>query len=80
MKRTKALQFGRPGFELGFFVFVFCFFVFLPFLRLLPVACRGSQARGLMGALDAGLRQSHSNARSEPSLRPTPQLMATLDS
>ena len=26
-----------------------------------------------------GLRQSHSNTRSEPQLRPTPQLTATLD-
>ena len=38
-----------------------------------------SQARGLIEAVAAGLRQSHSNARSEPSLQPTPQLTATLD-
>ena len=37
----------------------------------------GSQARGLIGVEAAGLR--HSNGGSEPSLRPTPQLMATLD-
>ena len=29
-----------------------------------PVAYGGSQARGLMGAVATGLRQSHSNARS----------------
>ena len=35
-----------------------------------------SQARGLIGARAAGRRQSHSNAGSEPSLRPTPQFTA----
>ena len=39
----------------------------------------GSQARGLIGAATAILRQSHSNAGSEPRLRPTPQLTATPD-
>ena len=37
----------------------------------------GSQARGLIGAVATGLRQSHSNAGSEPRLQPTPQLTAT---
>jgi len=32
------------------------------------VACGGSQARGLIGAVAAGLRHSHSNARSKPHL------------
>ena len=36
----------------------------------------GSQARGLIGAVAAGLRQSHSNEGSEPCLQPTPQFMA----
>ena len=49
------------------------------FFRATPMAYRGSQARGLIGAVAAGLRQRHSNARSELHLRPTPQLMATLD-
>ena len=44
-----------------------------------PEAYGGSQARGLIGAAAAGLRQSHSNTGSQPSLRPTPQLTATLD-
>ena len=44
-----------------------------------PTAYGGSQARGLIGAVAAGLRQSHSNMGSEPPLRPTPQLMATPD-
>ena len=43
------------------------------------MAYGGSQARGLIGALAAGLRQSHSNARSKLHLRLTPQLTATLD-
>ena len=53
--------------------------VFLPFLGPLPAAYGGSQARGRIGAVAASLRQSHSNAGSEPRLRPTPQLTATLD-
>ena len=39
----------------------------------------GSQARGWIGAVATGLRQSHSNVGSKPRLRPTPQLTATLD-
>ena len=39
----------------------------------------GSQARGPIGAAAAGLHHSHSNTRSKPHLRPTPQLTATLD-
>ena len=44
-----------------------------------PVAYGDSQARGLIGAVATGLRQSHSNAGSEPRLQPTPQLTATPD-
>jgi len=57
------------NFEMEFFVF------FGPH----PWHIGGSQARGLVGATAAGLHHSHSNTRSEPHLRPTPQLMATLD-
>ena len=35
--------------------------------------------RGPIGAVVAGLHHSHSNARSKPHLRPTPQLMAMPD-
>ena len=42
------------------------------FFRASPTACGGSQARGGIGATAAGLRHSHSNAGSEPCLRPTP--------
>ena len=48
-----------------------------------PAAYGGSQARGRIGAVATGLRQSHSNAGSEPHLQPTPipqlQLTATPD-
>ena len=54
-------------------------FVFLSFSRVAPMAYGGSQARGLIWAVAAGLCHSHSNARSEPSLQPTPQLMTTPD-
>ena len=54
------------------FIYLFIF-VFCPF-RAAPAACGGSQARGPVGATTAAsLRQSHSNARSEPCLPPTPQ-------
>ena len=67
-----------------FFVFLFWFFFFFFFfffllLRAALSAYGGSQARGLIGAVAAGLRQSHSNAGSQPRLQPTPQLTATPD-
>ena len=58
------------------------FFFFLSFLAIswaAPAAYGGSQARGQIGAAATGLRQSHSNAGSEPRLQPTPQLTATPD-
>jgi len=47
--------------------------------RAASVAYGGSQARGLIRAVANGLRQRHNNARSEPRLRPTPQLTAMPD-
>ena len=41
------------------------------------MACVSSQAGGRIGAVAASLR--HSSVRSEPGLRPKPQLMAMLD-
>ena len=61
------------------FIYLFIYFVFLPFLGLLPVAYGGSQAGSLIGAVATGLRQSHSNVGSEPRLQPTPQLTETPD-
>ena len=53
-------------------------FSFLLF-RAAPAAYGGSQAGGRIRAVAASLRHSHSNARSQPHLRPTPQLTAVLD-
>ena len=57
-------------------LFFFFFLVFCPF-RAAPAAYGDSHAKGPIGAVAAGLRQSHSNTRSELRLRPTPQLTAT---
>ena len=53
------------------FLLSFCLF------QAAALAHGGSQARGLIGAIAASLHHSHSYARSEPRLRPTPQLTAT---
>ena len=45
---------------------------FLPFFRATPTAYGNSQARGQVRATAASLGHSHSNAGSEPQLRPTP--------
>ena len=58
------------------FFFFFCLFAIS---WAIPAAYGGSQARGRIGAVAASLRRSHSNAGSEPRLRPTPQLMAMPD-
>lgn len=58
---------------LGSFIFSsFCLF-------RAPTAYGDSQARGLIGAVAAGLCQSHSNSGSQPRLCPTPQLTAVPD-
>ena len=61
--------------KIAFFFFFWLFAV----SRAAPVAYGWFQARGLIGAVAAGLCQSHSNEGSEPPLKPTPQLTATLD-
>ena len=48
----------------------FIYFLFFGISWAAPMAYGGSQARGRIGAIAAGLRQSHSNAGSQPSLRP----------
>ena len=61
---------------------LFCFVLFFPvscLLRAAPVAFGGSLARGLIGAVAANLRHSHSHARSKLCLQPTPWLTPTLD-
>ena len=42
-----------------------------------PMAYGGSQARGLIGAIATGLRQSHSNLGSEPGLTAMPDPQPT---
>ena len=64
------------------FYFLFIYLFILSFFAISwadPAAYGGSQARGPIGAVATGLRQSHSNAESEPRLQPTPQLTATPD-
>ena len=55
--------------------FLILFYLFRPS----PAAYGGSQARGQIIAVTAGLCHHHNNARSKPHLQPTPQLVATLD-
>ena len=67
---------------LFFVLFCFCFLGFFFFFAIswaAPTAYGGSQARGGIGAVAAGLRQSHSNTGSEPRLQPTSQLTVTPD-
>ena len=63
---------------LQFCLFV-CLFLSFVFFRAIYTTYRGSQAMGLIRAVAAGLRQSHSNTRSEPSLQPTSHLTAMPD-
>ena len=69
--------------HLPLFVFSLLFqFLWFPLQRKddpAPAAYGGSQARGRVRAVATGLHHNHSNARSEPHLQPTSQLMATLD-
>ena len=52
-----------------------CFLLF----KAAPVAYGGSQDRGRIGAIAAGLCHSHSNEGLEPCLQPIPQLTAVPD-
>ena len=49
--------------------YFYLFFLIFGLFRATPVAYGGSQARGRIGAVATGLRQSHSNAGSEPRLQ-----------
>ena len=66
-------------FQLNFFFFFLGGGHFVCLFSAAPTAYGGSQARGLIGAVAAGLRHSHSHARPEPRLQSTPQLTATPD-
>ena len=58
---------------------IFSFFFAPSAFRATPSAHGGSRARGQIRTTAASLCHSHSNARSEPNLRPTPQLTAIPD-
>ena len=58
----------RFSLSLSFFFFFFSFCL----VRATPAACGGSEVRGGIQAVAAGLCHSHSHARSEPHLQPTP--------
>ena len=75
-KEVAATESTNSAITLFYFILFFSLFAFS---RAAPAAHGGSQARGLIRAVAAGLYQSHSNAGSEPRLRPTPQLTATPD-
>ena len=70
-----------PKFFEEIFIFNFYLFVYFALFRAAPTAYGGFQARGLMGAIAAGLRHSHSHShiRSELPLQPMTQLEAMLD-
>ena len=63
--------------ELQMFLNFYFILFYFAFLRATPVVYGGSQSRGEIGGTAAGLHHSHT--RSEPRLRPTPQLTATWD-
>ena len=59
------------------FILFFCLFIY--FFTATLVAYGGSQARGRIRTVAAGLHHSHSNAGAETCLWPTPQLTAMPD-
>ena len=71
LKREPQMKFGKSKRE------IFILFYFFVFSWAAFKAYGGSQARGLIRAVAAGLHHSHSNTRSKPCLRP--QLMALPD-
>jgi len=62
-----------------YYYYYYYFFGLSAFSRAASATYGGSQARGLIRAVAASLRQSHSNAGSELRLQPTPQLTAMPD-
>ena len=74
--RANSLFSEIKHYYFSYFYFIFCLFAVS---WAAPTAYGGSQARSLIGAVAAGLHQSHSDAGSEPHLRPTPQLTAMPD-
>ena len=60
-------------------LFIYFYYYYFFFSRAAPAAYGGSQARGGIEAVAAGLHHSHSHIRSEWRLRPTPQRLAMSD-
>ena len=56
-----------------------CVYIYIFFNRAAPAAYGSFRARGQIGAVVACSCHSHSNAGSEPHLRPIPQIEATPD-
>ena len=70
---------SRKSFYFILFHFINFILFFLVLFRAPPAACGGSQARGQIRAVAAGLHHSHSSEGSEPHQQTTPQLTATTD-
>ena len=81
LKREFMMQMLRPEWRQEsksvMRLYDFFFFCLFAFSRAIPTVYGASQARGLIGAVAAGLCQSHSNIGSKPCLRPIPQLTAS---
>ena len=72
---SQALVGPPPFFPFQAHCLFFSFFLFWLF-RDTPATYGGSQARGPIRVVAAGLHHSYSNAVSEPHLQPTPHLTA----
>ena len=68
------VEFGIVFLLLLLFIYLFIYGLF----GATPVAYGGSQAWSQIRAVATNHSHSHSNAKSEPHLQPTPQLMPTL--
>ena len=66
----RALPASGSSAALASSLLAFALFFFFCFSRAAPTAYGGSQARGRIGAVAAGLRRSHSTVGSEPCLQP----------
>ena len=78
-KKTKKKKRKEKKKEVMLFVFFAFFFCLFAISWAAPATYGGSQARGLIRAVDASLHQSHSSVGSEPHLWVTPQFTATPD-
>ena len=72
-RRSKNTQNFKIKQLTSFYFFLFCLF------RAALMTYGGSQARGRIGGVAAGLCHSHTNARSELRLQPISQFAAMLD-